>query len=258
MADESGLERTEQATTRRLERAREEGDVPRSREMGTALLLLSAGVGMWMSGATIIKQIGNVLTVSLQFERGMAYDLPLLLDLERSHAAQMLLALAPLGGILMIVALLSPVLLGGWLFSPQALLPNFERMNPIAGLGRMVSMRSLVELLKALGKALIVGTVAYLVLKNHSGAIIGLVTEPSKAALSHVANLIVVCFISISSGLIFIMAIDVPFQLRSYANKRICDSRAGGRIPVIEVSIVLRHHIKRLNINTGRLCPAYT
>ena len=219
MADESGMERTEQASSRRLERAREEGDVPRSREMGTALLLLSAGVGMWMSGAGVVHQIGNVLTSSLQFERGMAFDMSRLLDLQKSHTAQMLLALAPFGGILVLVALLSPALLGGWLFSPQAVMPNFERMNPIAGLGRMVSSRALVELLKALGKALIVGWIAYLVMKNHYGAIVGLVSEPSKEGLKHVANLIVVCFIFISSGLIVIMAIDVPFQLRSYANK---------------------------------------
>jgi len=219
MADESGLERTEQATSRRLERAREEGDVPRSREMGTALLLLAAGVGLWMSGGEIVKQISSMLSGSLHFERGMAFDMALLLDLQRGHALQMLLALAPLGGILVAVALLSPALLGGWLFSPQAILPNFGRMNPVSGLGRMVSMRALVELFKAMGKALIVGTVAYMVMKSHYGAIIGLVTEPSKAGLMHVANLVVICFISISSGLIVIMAIDVPFQLRSYSNK---------------------------------------
>jgi len=219
MAEESDLEKTETASTRRLERAREEGDVPRSREMGTALLLISAGVGLWMNGDAIIKEISSMLIGSLHFERGQALDLARLMDLERAHAVQMLLALAPLGGILVVVALMTPALIGGWLFSVQALTPNFERMNPIAGLGRMISVRALVELLKALGKALIVGSIAYLVMKTHFGAIVGLIAEPSKEGLRHVANLIVVCFISISSGLIFIMAIDVPFQLRSYANK---------------------------------------
>jgi flagellar biosynthetic protein FlhB len=139
--------------------------------------------------------------------------------MERAHAVQMLIALAPLGGILVVVALMTPALIGGWLFSFQALVPNFERMNPLAGLGRMISARSLVELLKAVGKALIVGSIAYIVMKKHYGAIVGLITEPSKEGLKHVASLIIVCFISIASGLIFIMAIDVPFQLRSYANK---------------------------------------
>jgi len=101
----------------------------------------------------------------------------------------------------------------------QALVPNFERMNPMTGLGRMISMRSLIELLKAIGKALIVGFVAYLVMRHQSDAIFGLIEEPSKQGLKHTAVLILICFISISSGLIVIMAIDVPFQLRSYSNK---------------------------------------
>lgn len=219
MAEESGLERTEPATTRRLERAREEGDVPRSREMGTCLLLMSAGVGLWMTGGEVVKQISMMLTNSMHFERSVAFDLNRLLDIEFSHVVQMLFALAPLGLLLVVVALISPALIGGWLFSIQALIPNFERINPISGLGRIVSMRSLVELVKALGKAAIVGFIAYQVMRLHYDAIVGLIVEPSKEGLKHVATLIVICFISISGGLVFIMMIDVPFQLRSYANK---------------------------------------
>jgi len=219
MAEESGLERTEPATSRRLERAREEGDVPRSRELGTCLLLMSAGVGLWMTGGEVVNQISMMLTNSLSFERSAAFDLSRLLELVLSHMVQMLFALAPLALILVVVALISPALIGGWLFSIQALAPNFERMNPISGLGRMISMRSLVELVKALGKAAIIGFIAYQVMLRHYDAIVGLITEPSKEGLSHVANMILICFISISSGLVFIMAIDVPFQLRSYANK---------------------------------------
>jgi flagellar biosynthetic protein FlhB len=219
MADESGLERTEQASSKRLERAREEGDVPRSRELGTCLLLISAGVGLWMTGGAVVGQISQMLTNSMHFERSMAFDMSRLADMQISQVVQMFIVLAPLAGILIVVALLAPALIGGWLFSIQGVIPNFERMNPVTGLGRIISVRSLVELGKAVGKALIVGVVAYLVMRSHYGAIIGLVTEPSKEGLKHVANLIIVCFISISSGLIVITAVDVPFQLRSYANK---------------------------------------
>jgi len=219
MAEESGLERTEPATTRRLERAREEGDVPRSRELGTCLLLMSAGVGLWMTGGEVVKQLDMMLTNSMQFERGAAFDLNLLLSLESSHIAQMLIALAPLALILIVVALISPALIGGWLFSMQALIPNFERMNPISGLGRLVSMRALIELVKALGKAGVIGFIAWQVMLHQYDHIVGMISEPSKEGLSHMASMLLLCFISISSGLIFITAIDVPYQLRSYANK---------------------------------------
>jgi flagellar biosynthetic protein FlhB len=219
MAEESGLERTEQPTSRRLERAREEGDVPRSREMATCLILLAAGTSLWMTGGAVVNQISMMLTNSMHFERSAAFDMNRLLDLQMTSVVEMVIALAPLAGVLVVVALLTPALIGGWLFSMQALMPNFERMNPIAGLGRMISMRSLIELLKAVGKALIVGFVAYLVMRHQSDAILGLIQEPSKQGLKHTAVLILICFISISSGLVVIMAIDVPFQLRSHTNK---------------------------------------
>lgn len=219
MADESDLEKTETPTSRRLERAREEGDVPRSRELGTAMLLIAAGVGLWMSGDQIVRQVSDMLTSSMRFDRSLAFDLPRLLNIEAAQVLQMFIVLAPLAGILIVVALLSPALIGGWLFSVQSLTPNFARMNPISGLGRMFSTRSMVELLKAVGKTLIVGTIAYMVMRNHFEAIIGLIGEPSKQGLRHVGGLITVCLISISSGLIVITAIDVPYQLRSYANK---------------------------------------
>ena len=219
MADDSDLEKTETPTSRRLERAREEGDVPRSRELGTATLLIAASVGLSMSGEQIIGQITAILTSSMRFDRSLAFDLPRLMDVQAAQVLQMFVVLAPLAGILILVALLSPALSGGWLFSVQSLTPNLGRMNPMSGLGRMFSARSLVELLKAVGKTLIVGAIAYLVMRNHYDAIIGLIGESTKQGLQHVGSLIIVCLISISSGLIVITAIDVPYQLRSYSNK---------------------------------------
>lgn len=219
MAEESGLERTEPATSRRLEKAREEGDVPRSRELGTCMLLLAAGVGLWMTGGNLIHHLSLMLSNSMYFDRSVAFDMTRLFDLQHAEVVQIFVVLAPLAGILIVVALITPALIGGWLFSLQALAPNFERMNPISGLGRMVSTHSLIELVKALGKAGIVGILAFQVVRLHYSAIIGLIFESSTEGLRHVADLIVMCFILIASGLIVITAIDVPFQLRSYANK---------------------------------------
>lgn len=219
MADESGLERTEPATSRRLEKAREEGDVPRSRELGTCLLMMAAGVGLWMVGGNLVRQIMHMLTTSFSFERSAAFDLASLTSGQIASLLDVAWALAPLGGILIVVALISPALIGGWLFSFQALIPNFERLDPIGGLGRMVSVRSLVELLKAVGKATIIGLIAFQVMRRNFDPIVGLISEPSKEGIAHVGQLIVMCFISIASGLVVIMAIDVPFQLRSYSNK---------------------------------------
>lgn len=219
MSEDSGLEKTEPATSQRLEKAREDGDVPRSRELGTCTLLLAAGVALWMTGGDLVQQLSQVLSDSMRFDRSVAFDSTLLFELQVAQLLQMLVVLAPFAGILILVALLTPALIGGWLFTGKSLVPKFDRMNPISGLGRMVSMQSLVELLKAIGKTIVVGFIAYLVMQTHHGAIIGLISESSTEGLKHVAELTVICFISIASGLIFIIAIDVPYQLRSYANK---------------------------------------
>jgi len=219
MAQDSDMEKTEAASSKRLEQAREEGDVPRSRELATCSLLMAAGLGLWVSSDSLVGALSHVLTSSLHFERSAAYDLSFLQQQQYHHVVDMLLALSPLAGILMLVAMFSPVPIGGWLFSSNALIPNFARMNPIAGLSNMVSVRSLVELFKAIAKALVVGLVAWKVIQYQLPAIIGLITEPVKEGSAHVGHLVMICFISITSGLVLIAAIDVPYQLWSYANK---------------------------------------
>ena len=219
MSEESDLEKTEPATSQKLEKAREEGDVPRSRELGACSLLLATGVAFGMTGGDLVHQLGLVLADSMRFERAVAFDSTLLFELQVAQVLQMLLVLAPFAGILILVALLTPALIGGWLFTGKSLVPKWDRINPISGFGRMVSMESLVELLKAVGKTIVVGVIAYLVMQTQHGAMVSLISESSTEGLRHATELALICFISIASGLIFIIAIDVPYQLRSYANK---------------------------------------
>ncbi len=219
MAQDSDMEKTEQASTKRLEQAREEGDVPRSRELATCSLLMTAGLSLWVSGESLVRQLSMLLTSSLSFERSAAFDMSLLQHQQINQLIAVMQSLGPIAGALILVAMFSPVLIGGWLFSGHALSPNFARMNPIAGLGNMVSVRALVELGKALGKAFIVGTVAWKVIRYQQPAIVGLVGEPIRQAAGHVGYLLIVCFISITSGLVLIAAIDVPYQLWNYAKK---------------------------------------
>src|SRR5712692_2153730 len=125
MAEESDLERTEPASPRRLEQARENGDVPRSRELATCTILLAMGCGMWFFGDGLIRHLSQVLVSGLSFERMQAFDADVLLIRIATNIAEVLLAFIPLGLLLMVVAIASPMLLGGWLFSGKALQPNF-------------------------------------------------------------------------------------------------------------------------------------
>ena len=111
------------------------------------------------------------------------------------------------------------MLIGGWLFSTKAIQPKFGKLNPMRGLGNMVSVNALIELIKAVGKTLIVGVVAWLVVRRQLDSVLMLGTEPFKIGSMHLAQAIWTSFISIVAALVLIAAIDAPYQMWRYANK---------------------------------------
>ena len=219
MAEDSDLEKTEQASLQRLEKAREEGDVPRSRELATFTGLLAAGSAIWLSGDRLVRQLEVSLTSGMRFDRAQAYDFQLLYSYLERNLRDLLLAFAPVAGILILVAVFSPALIGGWLFSTKALTPNFSRINPLTGLGNLFSSHSVVELVKAIAKAALVGIVAWLVILQQKEAVLGLSQESLHAGVSHMANLLWIAYISMTAALGAIVMMDVPYQLWHYANK---------------------------------------
>lgn len=219
MAEESDLEKTEQATPKRLEKSREDGDVPRSRELVTCTVLFAGGLGLMMFGSHLNDALKTALANGLHFERATAYDPVLLMMKMVDSIYTLLIAFAPLAGLLLIVAVASPVLIGGWIFSAKAMAPNFGRMNPIKGLGNLVSKNSAVELIKAIAKTIVVATVAYVVVSRDMEPILSLSTQPLKSGIADVSHILLMAFLSIVSALVVIAAIDVPYQLYHYAEK---------------------------------------
>src|SRR5215831_15288591 len=130
MAEESHLERTEPASPRRLEQAREEGQVARSTELNTFVMLLAGAGGLWLTGGHLYAQLRAVVRDALTFDAG-ALESPgqMFITLGRL-AADALGACAPLLAVLVIAALAAPQLLGGWLFTPNALRFDFGRIDP--------------------------------------------------------------------------------------------------------------------------------
>jgi flagellar biosynthetic protein FlhB len=219
MADDSEMEKTEPASQKRLDDAREQGDVPRSRELATCSVLLAAGCALWMLGGKLVAQLGSLLGSSLVFEREQAYDMDLLVTRAASLLADVLLAFAPVAGVLVLVAIGAPLLTGGWNFSTKAFLPNFGKLNPLTGITRMVSTNSLVELGKALGKTVLVGYVAWIVVRGRQDEVMALALEPLNVGSAHLGQLLLECFMLIVAALIAIAAIDVPYQLWHHAKK---------------------------------------
>jgi flagellar biosynthetic protein FlhB len=219
MAEDSDAEKTEPASAKRLEQAREEGDVPRSREVATFTVLMTAGAGLWMTGDGLVRQLNSALVSGLALDQEQIFNADILISRILTDVVRVMIACLPLGVAVMVVALASPLLVGGWLFSSKAFMPKFGKLNPISGIGNMVSTNALVELLKAVGKTAVVGFVTWLVVLKYKDAVIGLALEPLKLGTVHLINMLASSFLFIVGALGLIAAIDGPYQMWHYANK---------------------------------------
>jgi flagellar biosynthetic protein FlhB len=217
--NEDGQERTESATPKRLEDARRRGQIPRSRDLSTAAVMMTAGVGLYFFGRQLSGNLHGLMKRGLTLSRDQSLDANQILPVLSATAADALLACVPLFGLIVLAALLAPLALGGWSFSTEALMPQFDRLNPLSGLKRMFSMQALMELGKALAKFAVVGVVAVMVLWSDANELLSLGREPSGAAIGHAIRLCGQALIWMSAGLLLIAGIDVPYQLWSYAKQ---------------------------------------
>ncbi|MGK5046391.1 flagellar biosynthesis protein FlhB [Janthinobacterium sp. GB4P2] len=219
MSEDSDAEKTEAASPKRLEQAREEGDVPRSREVATFTVLMASGCCLWFAGDAIVRRLTAVMVSGLTLDREQILNPDAMMLRIGYDVGSVLLTCLPYALAIMLVALASPVLVGGWLFSSKAFTPNFGKLNPIRGLGNMFSKNSLVELLKAVAKTIVVGVVAWMVMQHQKDAVLGLSVESLRAGSAHLISLLITAFLMIVGALGLIAAIDGPYQMWHYANK---------------------------------------
>jgi flagellar biosynthetic protein FlhB len=159
MAEESDLERTEAPSQRRLEQAREEGQVPRSRELNTLALLAAAGFGVWLAAERLRSDLSGLLRAGLTIDAAEAADPSRMGGRFVALSFEAAAAVAPLLAVLLLVALVAPMLLSGWLVSSKALAPDFSRLNPAKGFRNMFSTSGLAELAKAIAKVVLIAGV---------------------------------------------------------------------------------------------------
>ncbi len=219
MAEDSDLEKTEEPTGRRIEQAREQGQVPHSRELGTFLVLLVAAALFWMMGGWFAQRTMMIarkgFTIDAMYTREPALMLPRLADISWDA----LVTFSPLLGLLLLAAVLPPLFLNAWIFAPKSLVPDLSRLSPLTGLGRMFSWNSLMELGKAVLKAALVGGVAVILIWKERDEIFGLLAQPLEAGLAHTGHLVSFSFLMLVLALVLVVAADVPFQLWQYFDK---------------------------------------
>lgn len=218
MSDESD-DKTEAPTPHRLEKAREEGQIPRSREL-TSLLILLVGVSViWFGGVSLARRLSGMLSAGLHFDHSIIKDPNLILGQIILLIREAMLALLPLISGVVLVALISPVMLGGLVFSGKSLQPKFSKLNPLPGIKRMFSAQTGAELLKAILKTILVGSVTGFFLWHHWPQMMRLMAESPITAMGNAMDLVGLCALLVVLGVIPMVGFDVFFQIFSHLKK---------------------------------------
>ncbi|RAP97422.1 flagellar biosynthetic protein FlhB [Burkholderia cepacia] len=219
MADESDLDKTEAATPRRREKAREEGQVARSRELASFALLAAGFYGAWLLAGPSGGHLQAMLRGAFLFDRATAFDTNRMLSAAGSASLEGFAALLPLLALTGVAALLAPMALGGWLISQKTFELKFDRLNPISGLGRIFSIQGPIQLGMSLAKTLVVGGIGGVAIWRSKDELLGLAMQPLGVALPDALHLVAVCCGTTVAGMLVVAALDVPYQIWQYNKK---------------------------------------
>ncbi|AOJ23520.1 MULTISPECIES: flagellar biosynthesis protein FlhB [Burkholderia] len=219
MADESDLDKTEAATPRRREKAREEGQVARSRELASFALLAAGFYGAWLLAGPSGAHLQTMLRGAFTFDRATAFDTNRMLSAAGSASLEGLTALLPILALTGLAALLAPMALGGWLISQKTFELKFDRLNPISGLGRIFSIQGPIQLGMSVAKTIVVGGIGGVAIWRSKDELLGLATQPLGVALPDALHLVAVCCGTTVAGMLVVAALDVPYQIWQYNKK---------------------------------------
>ena len=222
MADsesDSGQDRTLDPTAKRYEDARKQGQIPRSRDLAHFFVIGSSVAVLALAGGSIASASRALLRRGLHFDAATATEPARMAERMGALVGDALWALAPVFAVMLVAAVASPLLIGGWTFAPAALMPNLERLDPVAGLQRLLSLRSAVGLGKNLLLAILLATVGATFIFGHLQEFAALASDALPAALSQMCTLVLSAFALLTVTLAAMAAIDVPYQIIQFRNR---------------------------------------
>ncbi|MGN8260290.1 flagellar biosynthesis protein FlhB [Pseudomonas sp. SMSB3] len=210
---ESGQDKTEDPTDKRKRDAREKGEIARSKELNTVATTLAGAGALLAFGGNLAQTLMALMRMNFSLSREVLIDEGSMGMFLLASGKMAIWAVQPVLMLLFIIAFVSPIALGGFIFSGSLLQPKFSRMNPLSGIKRMFSINSLTELLKAMAKFVVILIVALVVLNSDRQALLAIANEPMEQAIIHSAQVVGWSALWMAAGLLLIAAADVPFQL---------------------------------------------
>lgn len=216
MAEEEGQEKTEEPTQRKLEQAYEKGQLPRSRDLVSVVMLIAGAFALIAFCEYLYRALVTVFETCFNFSRDMLFEPTAMLEILLKVSYDTGLALVPLLVLLLIVTIGTSVSNGGWNVSSHPLKFNIQKLSPLAGIKRMFSVQSLVELIKSILKVLLVGITAWFVISAQIDEYLQLTYEPIERAMTHGIEMVAWAFVWLSVSLVLVVAIDVPYQIWTF------------------------------------------
>ncbi len=219
MADPTSQDRNLPASQRKLQKAREEGQVPRSRDLGHFCALAVGVAALVALAPQLAGMLKEMLAAALHFQRASVSDPGAMLDRLHDLTWKMMAVVLPVGALMSAVALGANLALGGWNWTWKPLAPNFGKLNPITGLPRIFAKQQLVDALKASALALILGSIGALYLKTHLNEFGGALGLALPAAIAQMSQTVLDGLLLLLLALALFAAIDAPLQKHLHANR---------------------------------------
>jgi len=219
LAESDGQERTEEATPRRLQQAREKGQVARSKELASVSVLVVGAVSLMWFGDTLASKLFSVMGRLFSLSREEIFDVGKLLEIASTAFLTLLFPLMLVLIILFIAALVGAAGVGGISFSVEAAMPKLSKINPLSGFKRMFGMQSWVELIKSILKVLLVAGMAFYLINKSKYDLFQLSLDVFPQNIFHALQILLNFVLLISCSLLIVVAIDIPFQIWQHANQ---------------------------------------
>lgn len=215
MADDrdDAQERNEKPTAKRLEDARRKGQIPRSRELSMATVMIAGALLLLVTSPQLGEQVTGLMRAGLSHDQSALRDGQAMIDTFSALALRALVLFAPFLAVCAGMAVLGGIAIGGWMVSAEALAPKLSKLNPVKGLKRVFGLNGLVEVVKAIAKATLIGGVALLFLSWAADDLLALTRRPVETAVAGSMTLVIWMLALCSGALALIALLDAPYQL---------------------------------------------
>jgi flagellar biosynthetic protein FlhB len=246
MAEESGAEKTEDPTSKKLQNAREKGQVARSAELPAAAVTIGAVLVMFMMGSYWMKQVAEIFAAGFKFDRKTLDNPDLMVTTFADQLGNSFLLIVPVLMVTAVMAILSSGATGGYLFSLKSIAPDFGKLSLLSGFSRMFGARAAVELLKAILKFTLVSVVLWALVSRQVDAMMKLGQMAIEPALAAAGWMIGESALWLSLSLLIIALIDAPYQKYAFIKQmRMTKQEVKDEMKDMEGSPEVKQQIRR-------------